>query len=1051
MATQHLYLRLLIPTLSQGNDHDPKSAVWCGRTASAMIQNYYIAARNGGIEAARDLLVINNQDPAVANLAFRGGPKKNQVAVDGYNLVAGIQQQKQEKWVEHHLFPVNDGARAKILGGEPLTEEEIEARLDPILNGLEAFNPAIIYTGLSSSDGTKRPVRHLVCVSGYRRDLSGALWLHIDDPSSTAFDANGELKPLSLERVMEASKLAGIPDAIQQEHPDMLHHERPGRRYWLRAAVLFQPNRHSVHSKTDLWCDHADSKGFRVYVNHVLEPRGPMVEVAADPRYPVSLPEGADVIGALWEAVAGSGDPYPLSARRSWHNGIHIPETPGVTTDRNVYAAAPGRVVLAWFPERKPDQPDRGMMIIRHAIDTRTLGMVDAREDEPPEGAIWLHSLYANLEGGPGGSDMLLRKLKPKETKPGPRRFARIGAPKLLLLESGAALAPSPPEELGADTDASAFTPIEDTEYFAFEHPKTNAEFWPAPDPALLPTNPNFAVRLRLEAKQSRLMGVELTGKPWVLDGELIKVAEGFTGETARMFCAMTGSGASRRFPEHKGGRGHEYVDVAVNAETTLRPVYVFRSNIQRALVEVREVVDGLSNNDAEIEEYERVAKVYLDVRERLCGPSYVDLEGEDPSFRDVLDAPIGTMGIQGLTEPDPTYGVHVEMFATQNLTAMAQTGGRWSELVEVAGYGNGTADFFRAQLEALLSAGPSKQSTGGALTSDPSLRGNAGDGRPTSLLSLIEDGSPVTTDEWRAHCQQPEHARELSQLVAKHRSEWTLDLVEDASNKTPLSKISPELRTAVFPASLEQPGLDTDTYYYFHPLRLIEWLSTGIDVSLHDLPTSVRDGVELVLRLGNHEIDLLRQGNSDSYRLRLVLGDGAADVAGVARGVLVLTGIDTENAEIEVELSRQTVTRLNLTQPGGTASVSREVGHGDFGIEFEDSGVLCEPGKLHTAHRLTDGGGPLPDLACSKITIVAEVRYNVVPPNRLKISAPDGSFMFESIEVTGALLDEPAGGWRSAFEHDLALRDEDEDEDDGRGRGRGRGRAHHDIVLDLR
>lgn len=355
-----------------------------------------------------------------------------------------------------------------------------------------------------------------------------------------------------------------------------------------------------------------------------------------------------------------------------------------------------------------------------------------------------------------------------------------------------------------------------------------------------------------------------------------------------------------------------------------------------------------------------------------------------------------------------------MELFSKENFTASAHAGGRWSLLEEVAGHENGTAVFFAAQLDALLSTARSRQSTGNAVTRDPGLHGPAGDTQPTSLLALLEDGSPITVAEWVEHCAMPEHARELSQVVAKHRSEWTLDLVADASNRIALRGVPQALRAKLFPASFALPGLDTDTYHYFHPLRVVEWLRTGIDVTLHDLPSDARDGVSLVLVLGGAEFELARQ-DADSHRLRLVLGDGDERASGqwIARGMLRLGGIDTQHPEIEVELTRHAVTRLTLTQPGGDAHTVRAIGTQRFGLAFAGREILVKKGEEHIVHLPADRGGPLDDLACSKAKVVLEARYNVVAPERLSVAIPEG-FVVESLDVSGVEVEVPAGGWQA-------------------------------------
>jgi hypothetical protein len=211
------------------------------------------------------------------------------------------------------------------------------------------------------------------------------------------------------------------------------------------------------------------------------------------------------------------------------------------------------------------------------------------------------------------------------------------------------------------------------------------------------------------------------------------------------------------------------------------------------------------------------------------------------------------------------------------------------------------------------------------------------------------------------------------------------------------------------------------------------------VDVGLHDLPASIRDAVSVVLRLGDAEFELVRQGTDDNFRLRLVLGDGADegdgedddDNAGTSRAVLVLNGIDTANPEIEIELRRNSVTGLRFTQPGGSASAVRAVGQGAFGMPFVSKGILGVQGEENIIHVLGDIGGPLEHLACSRATVIAEARYNVVAPQRLALTLPGDGFLVEAVEVSGATVDAPPGGWSGASSYDVALGSPDGDDDD--------------------
>ena len=1032
MAPQFTHLRLRIPSLSQKNAAHPKWDVWCGRTAGAMIANYYIATRVGSFEDAKNELIENRRtdEAATSNFFYRGGSNDPEFAIPGYGLMVPVQREKSEGWSKKlPLFPKDDGARTAILAGEYLSEEEVIARCEPLIKGLEAHNPCLIWTGLSSHNGAKRLVRHLVVVSGYRVDAAGALWLHIDDPSSTSLDENGNYrKYLALEKAMESSFLGEITNAIEQVEPDMVMDDKPGRRYWLRAAALFRPNANSINSNIDFWCDHADSPGFVCRVNYDRTV-SPLVDGPRNLAYPVALATEA-AAGRLWSAAAKSGEPYLLSPLRTWNNGILIPATDGATEGNGVHAVGLGTVAHAWFPES--EDADRGMVVIRHAIDKKSLSIVDASGGTLPEGAAWLHTLYANLVGGRDGAAHLLSRLKPEGDKPEPRRFVPAGVPAQLLAEIGDAKVTMmvrgkvQAEEL----DADGLIPVAGTDFHALPPPRDNAALWTEAAAALMPFHAQHRIRLRLARGESMLVGVQLTGKPWILEDNRIKVAAGWK-KTGRMYRQVNGAGDKRYFPDYKS-QGADFLEVEVTPDLELAPVEVFRSNgLGRAFVEVRHVAT-VTDNSAEIERHDHLERTYEALMKRLTADAIVNLDADDGvahlaevpnmsaalGYRTVRDERIGTMGrLSG-----GRTGVHVEMFSTENIVAESNAGGRWEVYEEAAGLDNGTVPFFLENLEGVLSAGRSKQSAGGGVTS-------ADD--PATMLSVLEADEAVDPAEWIDLSSQPDNAREFSQVVAHHRSQWHLPIVQDAANRKALEKVPDWRRNPTFTAPLGTAGLEGDTFFYFHPLRLIEWCQTGIDVWVGDLPAGHGD-VSLVLEVAGGQFELLRSPGDDYYSLRLILGDAADDdeqegeddddVAGTCMGKLLLDGLDTEVTTLDVVLERNEVTRLSVVQPGGEVVPSREVGSGDFGSEIWPKEISVAEGAADTIHLFGDVGGPLSGMSCSRATLLATARFNLLMPQTLKISNPEAGLEIVDVKVTGAVIEPPSGGWGSASEHELAL-----------------------------
>ena len=422
MGLRYKQLRLKIPSLYQINKDGKKGGQdWCGRTSAAMIYNYYVAARAGGMDNALGELAINQRKPAAPpyDLVLPDGTP----AVNGYFLLATMQRAKPEGWAQaadgsgapRALYPV--GSRS----GKP-DEAAIRELLAPLLNALEMFNPALFYSGLSSSEGTPR---HIVVISGYRVGPGGALWLHIDDPGSQfRLDGCGEMAMWST-----ATNVTSHTDeqVLIQLEPET-HDTAAGRRYWLKASRLFDENH--VSTRNDLWCDHIDRPGMCIYYNDVVpEPASVCVETSATGAgLPVQFVDEdgggpSAVLPLAWANARASGAPYPLGGNRAWHNGIHFQDKRGALASKTVSAAAPGEIVFVRFPERGPDEhEDAGAVLVRHGFDPATLRLLDPRRTPPTDDTIWLYSLSMNLLGGADGAAPFLAKLDHGQ-RPEPRDF----------------------------------------------------------------------------------------------------------------------------------------------------------------------------------------------------------------------------------------------------------------------------------------------------------------------------------------------------------------------------------------------------------------------------------------------------------------------------------------------------------------------------------------------------------------------------------------------------------------------------------------------------
>ena len=431
MRLKYRELRLKIPSLQQSNAKGHKGGSdWCGRTSAAMIYNYYKAAEAGGMGNAVSSMAVNRRDRPPYDLVLPDGTR----IVSGYNLIGAIQKAKPDGWSCHpdHWDAAAGRLReGKWMVAKPLYPKEArdgkpnEAKIREILagplRGLEMFNPALCYTGLSSSVSLSR---HIVVLSGYRVGPGGALWLHIDDPGSryrVADDGSPELWGTA-KIVMARTK----ETVLIQLEPET-HDTRAGRRYWLKASRLFEPN-HNSRDPDDLFCDHLNRPGLSVFYNdQVPTPASPcVVTSSAAAGLPIKLGDQgttpAQQLALAHEQARTADAPYPLGGNRVWHNGIHLMHA----GNDEVRSVAPGEIVFVRLPKsKKKEDEDHGAILVRHPFDPATLRILDPR-GTLPKSVAWIYSLSMHL--GERSREVFLGRLKLGD-KPKKRTFLPAPAP----------------------------------------------------------------------------------------------------------------------------------------------------------------------------------------------------------------------------------------------------------------------------------------------------------------------------------------------------------------------------------------------------------------------------------------------------------------------------------------------------------------------------------------------------------------------------------------------------------------------------------------------
>ena len=349
---------LTVPSLSQGNANNKAlSDKGCGRVSSAMIYNYLLAVAGRGAGE----FVVNSL--ARRDLVYPDGTR---YAAD-FVLAAPLTRLK-PGWQRPDL--ITSSERTRLLNRDPDTappQADVERIFARVVESIEGNTPVMFYAGLSRTAGNPR---HIVVVSGYKRDSKGDLWIHVEDPETA-----GRREGTRLDK----------PEVVGLEHIEVVDEgawRSRGARYWVRASRLLQ---RSPHRGTLLLGDHNDSRGLEVILNlnrtpdsdHAQDIFGDGRAASGDASLPLDIGDGLAPTASAVEAAYAhvergtSGGWYPVSENTLWHGGVHLAADPDGARAATVHACLPGTVVAARLGAGETAEGpfgSRNFVLVRHEM-----------------------------------------------------------------------------------------------------------------------------------------------------------------------------------------------------------------------------------------------------------------------------------------------------------------------------------------------------------------------------------------------------------------------------------------------------------------------------------------------------------------------------------------------------------------------------------------------------------------------------------------------------------------------------------------------------------
>ncbi len=554
-------------------------------------------------------------------------------------------------------------------------------------------------------------------------------------------------------------------------------------------------------------------------------------------------------------------------------------------------------------------------------------------------------------------------------------------------------------------SDTLKLTAAGDRSFIVDEIAKTSGKWrlWPELVPCVFLTG---AEKKKLDAKlsgqeDSRALLERLESGQSALFSLLVATSRTSKGQKRLRGWLLNSDGTVQANPDYrhkddhfpvcsKPYRGWCKVDVQPDRRFVVVDSYV-RKNRPWALVEARLLCaeSELEDNKKTVDEAQGKLDTWNELDRKLQTArddgSVVDLDGWQP-YTLLKWESVGFMGVLSAKH----QGVHFEVFAGKHMLEESDWKQSWRVVKDPAKNDLLKQDFLTRTLKKLCEGQIGKSGHAAA-----------------KLVAKAEDGVVRRKDWWDFYVH---HAHMLSSLVCSHPSEWEIDWAGQLDGEVAKSTQDPDeikkqlARLRIWTDGMKLEGIDGDPFFY-HPIRFIEWLSTGLNVCFinrHDKKPTVK-------------LLLPSRGNSDlePHQTEVPGGKGKhppvyryRSIPGVRRtsleGHLELGGVDTTKPKVPVQVRRGQVLAIDLVHPDVSLDYVSDAQRGDHFLVPIEHASSWEEREDYEAFLLPDGGG-LPELDYSSVSVDLLVRYNVELPTSIEVELDNTAFEITRYRLSGA------------------------------------------------
>lgn len=516
-------------------------------------------------------------------------------------------------------------------------------------------------------------------------------------------------------------------------------------------------------------------------------------------------------------------------------------------------------------------------------------------------------------------------------------------------------------------------------------------------------------IKARLAAKRSCLAGVKTSAKSgWKIEnGHLSAADEAPESGLVTIHRKITGKGPQRAFTELPKNLAEDQEQSVVfeiappSPDVSIYPLLAPQKGVASAVFELVFAATTTGTNQAEIDAIHQANQSKKPVAQKLLAGTLVDLRKEsgiDQAMRNIGRARIGEMGeVPGpVGGPDHVKGVHFELFSGENLVDPAVTGTDgaiaavpktpWLVHKDSAKEGFFSSEFVQKVVGLLRTESESHRIDLKALET-----------------AFGADGV-VQPAEWIDFCTK--NHRALSRIITVHKPEWKTDWSAEVGADTRGAHMSAKDKAALeadvaetrwWKDDLSLEGITGDDVFFYHPLRFIEWINTGIDFVLAGLDGK-KPKVKVQPLEGGAEVELTPDsGQAGLFRFRTFVGEGGAKTEAPFR--VTLENVDTATPSFSVMVKRGELHTVRLIQPSVSSSI--ESPKSPIAAEYYVPVTLGEP---RNGFLLADGNAYLKNCGYAETTVAFKVNYNVRIPSKVSLELEgDASFRLYGHEVNGA------------------------------------------------